>query len=168
MTRDNRSPAPHARYLEAVERCITEHTKLYSVCGFYGTIYDLVDGQIYRNKSDTFVKSALSSSPMETVIRITKPHHISRGGAGSYYSDIEETSVIIQIDIISRKGDDFCDDLLMIIESLFFDVVEKEIDGQTYFIDVERLEVRDAYLDPDLEASHAVLTIYGSYRDALR
>ena len=165
--RSNRTPARHHRYLEAVERCISENPNTYTVCGYVGTIFDLIDGQIYRNRSDEFIKSVLASSATESAIRISKPQHISRGMAGSYFSNLEETSVMIQIDIISRRGDDFCDELLLILESLFFDAVEYEIDGLLYYIDVDRLEARDAYADPDLEASHAVLTIYGHYREFL-
>ncbi|MCX8208011.1 MAG: hypothetical protein N3G75_09350, partial [Methanothrix sp.] len=167
MTRGSRAPARHSRYLEAVERCISESPRVYSVCGLQGTLFELVGGQIYRNRSDAFIKSVLSSSDTESAIRISKPQHISRGLAGSYFSDLEETSVMIQIDIISRRGDDFCDELLQIIESLFFDAIEHEMDGMLYCIDVERLEGRDAYSDPDLEASHAVLTVYGHYREFL-
>lgn len=165
--RSSRSPARHDRYLEAVERCISENPQVYSVCGLQGTIFELVGGQIYRNRSDAFIKSVLAASDTESAIRISKPQHTSRGLAGSYFSDLEETSVIIQIDIISRRGDDFCDELLLILESLFFDAVEYEIDGLLYYIDVDRLEARDAYADPDLEAFHAVLTIYGHYREFL-
>lgn len=167
MTRGGRAPARHSRYLEAVERCISESTRVYSVCGLQGTLFELVGGQIYRNRSDAFIKSVLASSATESAIRISKPQHISRGLAGSYFSSLEETSVVIQIDIISRRGDDFCDELLLILESMLFDAVEHEIDGELYYIDVDRLEARDAYADPDLEASHAVLTVYGHYREFL-
>jgi hypothetical protein len=168
MTRESeRQPSKQSRYLEAVERCISENTRSYDISGATGTLFDLTNGQIYRNRSDKFIKDALHDGANQTAIRITKPSHFSEGVAGSYYNHIQETNVIIQIDVMSRLSDDFANDILRILESLFFDGVEKEIDGVTLFIHVARIEVQDAYEDGELEASHAVLSITGHYRDNL-
>ncbi len=168
MTRESeRGPSKHSQYLEALERAISENTRSYDIRGASGSLYNIANGNIYRNKSDKFIKEALNQGANKTAIRLTMPSHTSRGVAGSYYNHIQETEPMVQIDIISRLGDDFANDISRILESLFFDAVEKTVDGVTFYIDADRIEVQDAYEDGKLEASHAVLTIYGHYRDNL-
>jgi hypothetical protein len=169
MSRETeRSPSKQSRYLEALERCISENTEVYQVSGLAeGTLFTITDGNIYRNRSDKFMKDVLEEGANQTAIRITKPHHSSVGVAGSFYNHIQETQVMIQVDVMSRLGDDLVNDILRILEALFFDAVYKIIEGVSFYIDCERIEVQDAYEDSDLEASHGVLTIHGHYRDNL-
>lgn len=169
MTRESdRKPSKQSAYLEAVERCITESTEVYQVSGIAaGTLFSITNGNVYRNKSDKFMKDALTLAENETAIRISKPHHSSRGVMGSFYNHIQETEVMIQIDVLSRLGDDVANDILRILEANFFDAIYKVISGVSFYIDVQRIECQDAYDDSDLEASHGVLTIHGHYRDNL-
>jgi hypothetical protein len=171
MSRESeRSPSKQSRYLEAVERCISENSEVYQVSGIAaGTLFDITNGNIYRNRSDKFIKELLDNTlnANQTAIRITKPSHSSVGVTGSYYNHIQESQLMIQIDIMTRKGDDLANDISRILEALFFDAVYKIIEGVSYYIDVDRIEVQDAYEDSNLEASHSVLTVYGHYRDNL-
>lgn len=169
MTRESdRAPSKQSKYMEAVERCITENNEVYQVSGLAsGTLFNITNGQVYRNKSDNFMKEVLTNGINQTAIRISKPHHSSKGVIGSFYNHIQETSLMIQIDVMGRNGDDPVNDILRILEALFFDAVYKLIDGVSFYIDVERIEVQDAYDDSDLEASHGVITIHGHYRDNL-
>lgn len=169
MSRETeRSPSKHSRYLEALERCISENTEVYQVSGLAaGTLFTITDGNIYRNRSDKFMKDVLAAGTNQTAIRITMPHHSSEGVTGSFYNHIQETYPMIQVDVMSRLGDDLVNDILRILEALFFDAVYKIIEGVSFYIDCERIEVQDAYEDSDLEASHGVLTIHGHYRDNL-
>jgi len=150
-------------YLEAILRSITEDIIEYSAGGVPGTLFVLTDGEIYVNRTDEYIKTRLDNT-YQTAIRIAKPSHTSQGVTGSYYNHIAETQLIIQIDIISRNGEDYANDIARIIEGKFAACVEKTIDSTNYYLDVDRLEVQDAYIDSQLEAHHAVLSLYGHYR----
>ena len=151
------------RYLEAAMRSISEDTEIYEAGGLSDTLFNLTDGQIWANKDDEYIKQRLNG-PHQSVIRLTKPTHSSQGVAGSYYNHIEESQLMIQIDVISRYGEEFCDDILRILEGKFFAAIEHVVDGVNLYLDIERVEVKDSYKDTDLEAEHSVLTLYGHYR----
>lgn len=151
------------RYLEAAMRSISEDTEIYEAGGLSDTLFNLTDGEIWVNKDDEYIKARLNGAH-QTVIRITKPTHSSQGVAGSYYNHIEESQLMIQIDVISRYGEEFCDDILRILEGKFLAAIEHLVDGVNIYLDTDRLEVKDSYNDTDLEADHSVLTLYGHYR----
>jgi hypothetical protein len=154
------------RYLEAAMRSISEDPEIYEAGGLSDTLFNLTDGQIYANKDDAYVKQRLNG-PHQSVIRITKPTHSSQGVAGSYYNHIEESQLMIQIDAISRYGEEYTDDLIRILEGKFVAAIEQTIDGTNWYLDTDRLEVRDSYQDTDLEASHSVLTLYCHFRGSV-
>ena len=151
------------RYLEAAMRSISEDPEIYEAGGLSDTLFNLTDGEIWANKDDQYIKQRLDGAH-QSVIRLTKPSHTSQGVTGSRYNFIEESQLMIQIDAISRYSEEFCDDLVRILEAKFLAAIEKEIDGTTWYLDIDRLEVKDSYKDVDLEASHSVLTLYGHYR----
>jgi hypothetical protein len=154
------------RYLEAAMRSISEDTEIYEVGGLSDTLFNLTDGEIWANKDDQYIKARLNGAH-QTVIRISKPSHTSQGVTGSYYNNLQESQLMIQIDAISRYGEEYADDLIRILEGKFFAAIEKTIDGVNYYLDTDRLEVKDSYQDTDLEASHAVLTLYGHFRGSV-
>ena len=151
------------RYLEAAMRAISEDPEIYEAGGLSDTLFNLTDGQIWANKDDQYIKQRLDGAH-QTAVRITMPTHTSQGVTGSYYNDIQESQVMIQVDVISRYGEEFCDDILRILEAKFFAAIEHVVDGVNIFLDIDRLEARDSYKDVDLEAEHSVLTLYGHYR----
>ena len=151
------------RYLEAAMRSISEDTEIYEAGGLSDTLFNLTDGEIHVNRDDLYLKQRLNGAH-QTAIRISKPSHSSQGVCGSYYNNIQESQLMIQIDAISRAGEEFCDDIIRILEAKFFAAIEKTIDGVSYYLDIDRLEVKDSYQDTDLEAEHSVLTLYGHYR----
>jgi hypothetical protein len=150
-------------YLEAVMRSIAEDTTLYSAGGITATLFNLTDGEIWINKSDGYIKTRLTNM-YQTAIRIAKPRHTSQGVTGSYYNHIEESQLIIQIDVFSRNGEDYANDLLRILEQKFVACVEKKVNGTNVYLDVDSIQVQDAYEDPDVEAMHAVISLFGHYR----
>jgi hypothetical protein len=147
-------------------RSISEDTELYDAGGLSGTLFNLTDGEIHVNRDDLYVKQRLNGAH-QTVIRLTKPSHTSQGVTGSRYNCIEESQLMIQIDAISRYGEEYADDLIRILEGKFISAIEKTIDGTNWYLDIERLGVKDSYQDADLEASHAVLTLYGHFRGSV-
>lgn len=168
MDRLDRMPSNQSRVTELIERCISENDRRFNFLGIgHRTLFEVTSGCIYRNHSDADLKSILDDGSTETLIRITKPSHTSTGVIGSFYNHIQEISLILQIDIISRRGDDLVNDLARVIEPMFFDGIEGTIDGTNYYIPVERIEVTDAFQNSDIGASHAVISIYANYRDRL-
>lgn len=154
------------RYLEAAMRVISEDTETYEAGGLSDTLFNLTDGEIWVNKDDEYIKQRLDGAH-QTCIRISKPSHTSQGVTGSYYNNLQESQLMIQIDAISRYGEEYADDLIRILEGKFLSAIEKTIDGVSYYLDIERLEVKDCYQDTDLEADHAVLTLYGHFRGSV-
>jgi 5-bromo-4-chloroindolyl phosphate hydrolysis protein len=154
------------RYLEAAMRSISEDTETYEAGGLSDTLFNLTDGEIWVNKDDQYIKQRLNGAH-QTVIRLTKPSHTSQGVTGSRYNHIEESQLMIQIDAISRYSEEYCDDLVRILEAKFLSAIEHVVDGVSIYLDVDRLEVRDSYEDTDLEASHSVLTLYGHFRGSV-
>jgi hypothetical protein len=154
------------RYLEAAMRSISEDTEVYEAGGLSDTLFNLTDGEIHVNRDDLYIKQRLDGAH-QTCIRISKPSHTSQGVTGSYFNNLQESQLIIQIDAISRYGEEYCDDLIRILEGKFLSAIEKTIDGINYYLDIERLEVQDSYKDTDLEADHAVLTLYGHFRGSV-
>jgi hypothetical protein len=155
-----------SKFLLATMRSISEDTTLYDAGGMNATLFNLTDGEIWANKSDGYIKKRLTKT-YQTAIRIAKPRHTSKGTTGSYYSKVEETQLTIQIDVFSRNGEDYCDDLLRILEGKFLSCVEKLVDGVNYFLDVDDLMVQDAFEDSDVEAMHGVLTLNCHYRGSV-
>lgn len=154
------------RYLEAAMRAISEDTETYEAGGLSGTLFNLTDGEIWVNKDDQYIKARLDGAH-QTCIRISKPSHTSQGVTGSRYNFIEESQLMIQIDAISRYSEEYCDDLIRILEGKFLSAIEHVVDGTNIYLDVDRLEVKDSYKDVDLEASHSVLTLYGHFRGSV-
>jgi hypothetical protein len=150
-------------YLEAVLRSISEDTALYSAGGITATLFNLTDGEIWVNRSDGYIKTRLNNT-YQTAIRIAKPRHTSQGVTGSYYNHIEESQLIIQIDVYSRYGEDYANDLLRILEQKFVACVEKVVNGTNIYLDVDSIQVQDAYEDSEVEAMHAVLSLFGHFR----
>ena len=155
-----------SKLLLATMRSISEDTALYDAGGMNATLFNLTDGEIWVNKSDGYIKKRLTKT-YQTAIRIAKPFHTSQGTIGAHYSHVEETQLMIQIDVYSRNGEDYCDDLLRILEGKFLDCVEKVVDGVNYYLDVDNLEVHDAFEDSDVEAMHGVLTLHCHYRGSV-
>ena len=143
----------HAKYLEALFRLILD----------LQTVFDMVDGEIYANKPDEFLKTKLDNTN-QTVIRVSKPSHSGYGATGAEINHIQEATAIYQIDVFSRKSDTYANYIRDLLETEYFALVQHEVDNVILYIDVTRIESKDAYWYSGLEANHAVLMLFGSYR----
>ncbi len=155
MTNDN-------NYLTALMRYLSDR----DVDTQRQQLYDAVDGQFYVDFPESEISTHLNATeyPHQTLVGITIANDRSYGRLGAASHKLQETSVIIQIDVASLYGNSasYCREVCTKIKDLVFADVDYTLDSINYHIYVTDVETTVIY-DDEMKFYHGIISITANY-----
>ena len=136
-------------YLTAMLRTLMANTTLKSkVDAFY------IDFPMSK------IRDALATN--ETMLSISLAHNSIRGSWGSAVHHIQENKAIIQVDIISQKGDNakYCHEIAAYVGDLLYLWVDTTLNNEKYQIYNDHIDIDIIEYNVDYSAWHIVLSAY--------
>jgi hypothetical protein len=109
------------------------------------------------------IRDALSTN--ETLITLSMPYHSGRGSWGSATSKIQENKAIVQIDIISQKGDNakYCHTIAGYIRDLLYLGTDITLATNQYQIYNDHIDIDLVEYNTDYSAWHIIMSVYIEY-----
>jgi len=140
-------------YLNAIARVLIDND----------TLYNMVDGQIFTDFPEESVLDALDKT-YQTVVGISYAEERAFGSWGYDTHHIQDTSVIIQIDVASIRGNNaaYCRSVCTEIKDLLIGDIDTTLNSTDYDIYISDATTR-VYWDENIKCWHGVVSLNGQY-----